>query len=119
MGYYSNIRFNTNRDGYQKMLNALKDETKRELFYDNGKPPIYDEKGDSIVFGWDSIRWYIDPTDDVEFVFNNLRDEGVPFEFFRVGEEDGDVECYEDFVAREEGMLERFLEIEIRIVACY
>ena len=108
MGYYSDVRFNTTKGGYEEFLAALPDEFKDNrmwgLFDQHGYPEVYEDYGSGVMFGWDGIKWYTDwpvepnesdPFADVKAVmaaFNEVLDNGVPIEYIRVGEDSGDIE---------------------------
>lgn len=94
MGYYSDVRFNTTKEGYEKFKASLAEDTKSWLF-PNGKPEVYDEEDGEVIFGWDDIKWYqhsYQEIDDAMGAYRNLRYDDVPFEYVRVGEECGDYE---------------------------
>lgn len=131
MGYYSDVRFNTNKAGYEEFLSYLpdefKDDTKWGLFNADGEPEVYDEEGDSVIFGWYDVKWYTDygtttdgrsPFADVEAVmeaFHKVDDNGVhPIEYMRIGEDEFDVEHLgSTYTDGEE--LERHLESRISV----
>lgn len=109
MGYYSNVRFNTTKGGYEEFLAALPDEFKDSrkwgLFDEGGRPEVYEDYGSGVMFGWDSVKWYTDypasaggsdPFAEVKAVmaaFDEVLDNGVhPIQYVRVGEDENDVE---------------------------
>lgn len=131
MGYYSDVRFNTNKAGYQEFLSYLPDEFKDPfdwgLFDTEGKPEAYDEDGDSVIFGWWDKKWYTDygttsdgrrPFADVEAVmdaFNRVVDNGEhPIEYIRIGEDEFDVE-HLGSTFNERESLSRHLESRISV----
>lgn len=97
MGYYSDVRFNTTREGYERFKEMLGDA--RELFFDsNGFPGVFDADEDGVIFGWDCTKWYSEFPEvrKIMNVYHALRDDGVPFEYVRIGEELGDYDYDED-----------------------
>ena len=105
MGYCSDVRFNTNRAGYQEFLSYLPDEFKDPdkwgLFGADGRSEYWNEDDDSIIFGWDGIKWYTDwdsghQFDEVKAVmaaFERVCENGEhPIEYLRTGEDDFDVD---------------------------
>ena len=95
MGYYSDVRFNTTKEGYEKFKSKLAEDTKSWLF-SNDEPEVYDEEDGEVVFGWNDIKWYGPEIDNIMHAYYTLREDGIPFEYVRVGEEYGDCECEEE-----------------------
>ena len=99
MGYRSDVRIATTRDGYDLMcdridfissgLNSL------PLMGSNRRPGFFKEEGGCVVFGWDGIDWcvglFCDVT-NVEEALGELDEQGIPYEFCRIGEGWDDVE---------------------------
>jgi len=94
MGYYSDVRISTNKSGYEKFVEACRPESKWLFGPVTNEPEFFDEDGDSVVFGWNSVKWY-DWFGDVKSVMkalHTLGDEGYSFEYLRVGEDPEDIE---------------------------
>lgn len=128
MGYYSNVKFSTTEAGYEEFLSYIPDEFKDPakwgLFGRDGVPEVYDVVGDSVIFGWDSVKWYLDwgtrtdgsdPFADVKAVmdaFNKVVDNDLnPIWYVRTGEEYMDVEESGNSCAAN-GDLPRYIGIE-------
>ena len=84
MGYYSDVRVSTTRDGFE----FLKENVTSDLFGGYGYvEERNDEKG--VVFGWDGVKWYSWFDEIAEF--NNLlfvmADEEIPYEYLVLGED--------------------------------
>ena len=99
MGYRSDVRIATTRDGYDRMCRfvdaASKDRKSYQLMGMRRQPEFYDEHDGCTVFGWDSIKWYEGSLPDVTVVCNALGEldkAEVPYEFCRVGESYDDIE---------------------------
>lgn len=131
MGYYSNVRVSTTKKGYEDFLSYVPDEFKDPkkwcLFDQDAKPYIIDEAGDSVIFGWDSVKWYENwglttsgenPFADVDAVMKAIRrviDEGMePLYYIRVGEEYIDVDEFGNECA-DNGDLPRCIGVENKI----
>lgn len=116
MGYYSDVRFNTTKEGYEKFKAKLTEDAKSWLF-SNDEPEVYDEEDGEVIFGWNDIKWYDHDVDDAMSAYYELRNDGVPFEYVRIGEECGDCEHEEeemgDFL--EPGKLRRHIEPRMTI----
>lgn len=106
MGYRSDIRVMTDLEGFEKMQDIaweLKEERNLDdrlvLFPMHGQDPdnffdYYDAQEDYLCFGLDWVKWY-DNFQDVGLFMDTLKvanDNGVKWQFMRVGEEWGDVE---------------------------
>ena len=106
MGYRSDIRVMTDLEGFEEMQEIaweLKDEKNLSddvvLFPMQGQDPdnffdYYDAQEDYLCFGLDWVKWY-DNFQDVGLFMDTLKvanDNGVKWQFMRVGEEWGDVE---------------------------
>lgn len=94
MGYYSDVRISTDKTGYDKFIERCRPEVKYLFGRTTNEPEFVDEDGDSVVFGWNSVKWY-DWFGDVKSVMKALRtlgDEGYSFEYLRVGEDPEDIE---------------------------
>lgn len=106
MGYRSEIRVMTDTEGFEKMQEiAWKLSEERGLnvdfvlFPEVGEDPekifdYYDAQGDYVCFGFEFVKWY-DTYKDVALFMDTLKvanDNGVKWQFMRVGEVPGDVE---------------------------
>ncbi len=105
MGYRSEVRIATTRVGYDRMcahVDALSSGGGTyPLIGTKLKPEFFEEQDGSVVFGWDWIKWYDGMIADVTNVtdaLSEIADDGIPYEFCRVGEEYDDIEfaCYND-----------------------
>ncbi len=59
------------------------------------QPEFYDEEHESVVFGWDGIKWYENIFADVGNIvkaLDELEANGIPYEFCRIGESWDDIE---------------------------
>lgn len=92
MGYRSDVRINTTKKGYERLMSLIPEEYREYLEFNL----ILEEEHEfSTVFGWNSYKWYkgISPDiDAVEDALNVLDKEGYPVEFIRIGEDNEDVE---------------------------
>ena len=101
MGYRSDVRIMISKKGY----NELKKYTDNYLFEKNwgygnllNNFDIRTVNSDSVYLGWNDIKWYSGYS-DVDFIidfFEELRTNGHPYSFVRIGEgrEDIEVENY-------------------------
>ena len=98
MGYYSDVRFNTTKEGYERFKNMLNEGAKSWMFGSCDTPEVFDECDGEVIFGWDNIKWYgeFPEVRSVMQVYHALRDDSVPFEYVRIGEEFGDFDYDED-----------------------
>jgi len=106
MGYRSDVRINTNTNGYGRLTDLVGDEL-------TALAPTIDVDGDSVILGWDDIKWY-DWEGDVRAIMNaihTIREEGYPYEFIRIGESDDD----EEFMNSNEHLLDRHIEVNRHI----
>ena len=117
MGYRSDIRFSTTKDGYKEFLSHIPNEVLSRyswMFSADGTPLEFDEDGNSVVFGWNQIKWY-DGDAEVDAVmdaYRKVRDLGVePICYIRVGEDYDDIEDGGSYNA-EKGDLPRYLGVE-------
>lgn len=113
MGYRSEVRIATTREAYDLMcekVDFLSDGLDSYPLMGTERPTdFFDEKGDSVVFGWDSIKWNESLFTDVRNVLEALDEIGegeFPYEFCRVGED------WDDIVFRTSGCNE---ELELHI----
>lgn len=99
MGYRSEVRIATTREGYDRMcelVDGLSEEHEGyPLMGTNRQPDFYDEEHGSVVFGWDDIKWYEGLYADIGNVvkaLGELEEREVPYEFCRIGESWDDIE---------------------------
>lgn len=99
MGYRSDVRIATTREGYERIcrrVDELSDSLDAHpLIGTKIAPGFVDEDGDSVVFGWDSVKWYDGQYADVTNVSKALSEieaAGLPVEFCRIGEDWDDIE---------------------------
>ena len=103
MGYRSEVKIVTTREGYDQMCERV--DTLSEglgtspLMGSCRKPDFFEESDGCVVFGWDYIKWYEGLFADVSNVADALSeiDEcGLPYEFCRIGESWDDIEFRDD-----------------------
>ena len=101
MGYRSDVRIATTREGYNRICKRVDKLSEGRDGYPligmKRKPEFVEKEGDSVVFGWDWIKWYEGMYADVTNVMTALAEieaDGLPYEFCRVGEEYNDIEFY-------------------------
>lgn len=63
MGYRSEVKIATTREGYDALLEImdLKNESvsvEYPLIGSGVKPGYFEEEGGAVVFGWDAVKWY-------------------------------------------------------------
>lgn len=99
MGYRSDVRIATTREGYDMMCDAVDDmggERKcHPLLGSKQVPDFFTEHDGCVAFGWDSIKWYegfYADVDNVMRALGKLSGSGVPYEFCRAGESYDDIE---------------------------
>ena len=106
MGYRSEVRVMTDTEGFEKMQEIIWKLNEKVnlspdfvLFPATGQDPeevfdYYDAQGDYVCFGFEFIKWY-DAYKEVALFMNTLKvanDNGINWQFIRVGEECGDIE---------------------------
>ncbi len=101
MGYRSDVGIAVSREGYNRICKRVDELSERRDTYlligMKRKPEFVEEEGDSVVFGWDWVKWYEGMYADVTNVMTALAEIGaddLPYEFCRVGEEYDDIEFY-------------------------
>lgn len=99
MGYRSEVRIATTREGYDLMCDKVDsvsaERTSYPLMGSDRQPEFFDEESGTVVFGWDSIKWYEGLLSDVTNVveaLGELEEQEIPFEFCRIGEDWNDIE---------------------------
>ena len=106
MGYRSDVRVMTDLDGFEMMQEIAWELKEKRNLDDNvmlfpipGQDPdnffdYYDAQEDYLCFGFDWFKWY-DNSPDIALFMDILKvanDNGVKWQFIRVGEEYNDVE---------------------------
>lgn len=101
MGYRSDVRIATSREGYERICRRVDELSAGRNTYPligtKRIPEFYEEQGGSVAFGWDWIKWYEGMYVDVTNVMTALaeiEEACLPYEFCRVGEEYDDIEFY-------------------------
>lgn len=113
MGYRSEVRIATTREAYNLMCEKVDFLSEGlgsyPLMGAHVQTDFFDEKGDSVVFGWDNIKWNESLFTDVRNVLEALNEIGEgehPYEFCRIGED------WDDIVFRTSGCNE---ELELHV----
>lgn len=105
MGYRSDVRIATTREGYDLICERVDGLSEGldsyPLIGTKRQPEFFEEQDGSVVFGWDWVKWYDGMYPDITNITTALLEiegAGVPYEFCRVGEEYDDVEftCHND-----------------------
>ena len=100
MGYRSEVKIATTREGYDALLEIM-DHKNESVFVDYPligtavKPGYFEEENGTVVFGWDSIKRYdglFREVDDVIEALAEIADNGYPYELCRIGESWDDIE---------------------------
>jgi hypothetical protein len=102
MGYCSDIRIATTKEGYNKLNELVEAITVKQALAEGYAYNLlesidekkYNPKANYVIFGWDCIKWYEDDDPYVNAVITALKkvSEEYPVRFIRVGEEPGDIE---------------------------
>ena len=99
MGYRSEVKIATTREGYDQMcerVDALSEGSGTSpLMGSRRKPDFFEESDGCVVFGWDYIKWYeglLADVDNVADALNEINECGLPYEFCRIGESWDDIE---------------------------
>lgn len=116
MGYRSNVQVMTTLEGFEKMQDIIwamandkgvikegepfgKDGKELVMLPEHGQSPygffdLYDAQEDYLCFGFDWVKWYDTYTSVKLFMdmLSKANEDGVPWQFIRVGEEDNDIE---------------------------
>ena len=99
MGYRSEVRIATTREGYDLMCEKVDSLSEGldsyPLMGTEREPEFFGEEDGCVVFGWDNIKWYdgmlVDFSNVVEALAELAKQE-IPHEFCRVGETWDDIE---------------------------
>jgi hypothetical protein len=102
MGYCSDIRIATTKEGYDKLNELVAAITVKQALAEGYAYNLlestdvkkYNPKANYVILGWDYIKWYEDDDPYVNAVITALKkvSEEYPVRFIRVGEEPGDIE---------------------------
>lgn len=96
MGYYSDVKCVTTREGWRKLSEAVQKVAKDndELLTEQGDP-VEVVNGKYILAEWEYVKWYDDQFKDIEAfmqALRNLENDDIPYRFMRIGENYHDVE---------------------------
>lgn len=99
MGYRSDVRIMTTKDGYKelrKYINEyLKDNniSKDKCFNILNSPDIKLQNNKEICIGWNDIKWYWYPDiDAIDYGLDKLKENNYSYRFSRIGESLDDIE---------------------------
>lgn len=99
MGYRSEVKIATTREGYDQMCERVDALSKglgtSPLMGSCRKPDFFEESDGCVVFGWDYIKWYeglLADVDNVADALSVIGECGIPYEFCRIGESWDDIE---------------------------
>lgn len=107
MGYRSEVKIATTQEGYERICRRVDelsiDHNCHPLIGEAIAPENFEQADGCVVFGWDFIKWYDTYLDviNVTTALGELADEGIPYEFCRIGENWDDIEfsnCDDDGV---------------------
>lgn len=105
MGYRSDIRIRTTKEGYEVMKNFVENYVKENVTED--KLQCYDynllncaiitKMGNVITLDWNYLKWYecCEGYEDVDAIMNSLNelsDKDIDYQYIRIGEENDDIE---------------------------
>lgn len=115
MGYYSDVRVSTTKEGFE----FLKSHVTSNLFSGYGYVEVKNDDN-GVVFGWDGVKWYgwfheVAEFKNLLFVMN---DKGIPYEYLTVGE-DNATEFEENDSSCCDGELVYHLEVQVSINVYY
>lgn len=100
MGYRSDVRIRTTKEGYEVMKNYVKDYIS-EKGLDSNYNLLYSaeitEKTNSITLDWYDLKWYegIEGYEDVDAIMKSLdelSDKDIDYQYMRIGEENDDID---------------------------
>lgn len=105
MGYRSDIRIRTTKEGYELMKKFVEkyieekvpQEKRNGYDYNLLKMAEITEAGNSITLDWSCLKWYegIQGYEDVDAIMNSLdelSDKDIDYQYVRIGEEDTDID---------------------------
>lgn len=105
MGYRSDVRIRTTKEGLEVMKNFIENYVKENVNEENLKGYDYNllnnaiktEMADVITIDWNDVKWYegIKGYEDVDAIMKSLdelSDKDIDYQYMRIGEEDDDIE---------------------------
>lgn len=104
MGYRSDVRIRTTKEGYEVMKNFVEKYIKENVSEDAQgldwnllNSAEITETGNSITLDWKNIKWYngIDGYQDVDAIMKSLdelSDKDIDYQYMRIGEENNDID---------------------------
>lgn len=104
MGYRSDVRIRTTKEGYEVMKNFVEkyikenvSEEAQGLDWNLLNSAEITKAGNSITLDWENIKWYdgIDGYQDVDAIMNSLNelsDKNIDYQYMRIGEENDDID---------------------------
>ena len=104
MGYRSDVRIRTTKEGYEVMKNFVEKYIKENVSEDAQgldwnllNSAEITETGNSITLDWENIKWYngIDGYQDVDAIMKSLdelSDKDIDYQYMRIGEENNDID---------------------------
>lgn len=125
MGYYSDVKLITTREGWDKLDKAVLQVADHDavaegnhLTHESQTVPL--EGGKYVLAEWDNIKWYEGHDIEVTALMKALRNlpEDTPYEFMRVGENLEDVEYLwntPEYLSPDYGMPSLGLKREIEV----
>lgn len=98
MGYYSEVSLKTTTEGYlvfKQVDDSIIKEDEKPLYSMNIRKT---SSGFYNIYN-DGIKWYssFPDVDNFEKVLGMLEDQQIPFSFIRIGEDDSDIECRQNY----------------------
>lgn len=104
MGYRSDIRIRTTKEGYEVMKNFVEKYIKENVSEDAQgldwnllNSAEITETGNSITLDWSCLKWYdgIQGYEDVDAIMKSLdelSDKDIDYQYMRIGEENDDID---------------------------
>lgn len=103
MGYRSDVRIRTTKEGYEVMKSFVEKYIKENIKEDELKGYDYNllnsaeitEAEDSITLDWIYLKWYDGIFKEVDAVMNSLdilSDKNIDYQYMRIGEEIDDID---------------------------
>lgn len=94
MGYRSDVRITTTKNGYKELEKYVKEHLSDDICNLLEKTDIFQEGNDYVYLGWNYMKWY-DNYDEVEVIMKgieHLKDKNIAFHYARLGEDYDDYE---------------------------
>ena len=102
MGYRSDVRIRTTKEGFEVMKKYVENYIKEKGLDSNynllnSNHVGITEAEDSITLDWTDLKWYegINGYEDVDAIMNSLyelSEKDIDYQYMRIGEEDDDIE---------------------------